>query len=381
MCRIFLLIACFILSFANAEVKNTNFSNFTGKVTGSKVRLRTDADLDSRIITQLNKGSLFLVVGEKRDFYAVRPPINTKFYVFRSYIIDNTVEAHRVNVRLFPSLDAPVIGRLEHKQKIRGEILASNNKWIAISPPENMNFYIAKDYVYNIGRPDYYLASVKKQKAASKSTLVASNTSIKKALSPSTKANIQAFSENPKKEPQNLSSPMNVSEDKKTASVDFSNSNINPSPALIEPANSQAQTVQTDQDKIAAAKKPNDRLNQQLKDLQKVDMSQKMRRWLKTEADIFTSWSTFHPEYDSEDFYKEQLASCLEIEGFLEPFADDIQNKPGDYLIKAEGLPAAYLYSTTVNLEPYVNHKIKVRVSPRPNNNFAFPAYFVLEAE
>jgi len=44
-------------------------------------------------------------------------------------------------------------------------------------------------------------------------------------------------------------------------------------------------------------------------------------------------------------------------------------------------LGVAYLYSTQVNLEDFVGKRVTLLVSPRPNNNFAFPAYYVFEVE
>ena len=383
--------------FANAEEKNKNnsFQSFTGKITGTKVRLRTGADLDSLIISQIDKDDLFLVVGEKRDFYAVRPPINTKLYVFRSYVTDNVVEGHRVNIRLHPSLDAPVVGRLQNKTRINGQVLASNSKWIAISPPAQICFYVAKDYVSKAGDSRYYLA-VQKQKAAAAKATVALATN-NKTVSPQTKKfqtvgevlNIkpnntpekaQEFSENVKKEkePQSISRPIDTPSEKKIMVLDLSSENSN----AVSDVSASATSIEIiSSSNITEKPLTKAQRRQKLAILEKVDMSRSMKSWLPSEAELFSSWSTFHPDKDPEDFYKEQLASCMEIEGVLESFTDDIQNKPGDYLVKLENRPVAYLYSTQVNLQPYLNQKVSVRVTPRPNNNFAFPAYFVLEID
>jgi hypothetical protein len=44
-------------------------------------------------------------------------------------------------------------------------------------------------------------------------------------------------------------------------------------------------------------------------------------------------------------------------------------------------IPVAYLYSTQVNLNTLLGKQVNLQVSPRYNNNFAFPAYFVLGVE
>src|SRR6185436_8172560 len=103
------------------------FSPFTGKVKGKKVRLRANADLESRVVKELNRSDLLVVTGEKGDFYSVEPPPGSKAYVFRSFVLDGVVEGNRVNVRLEPSLDAPVIAHLNSGDPIKGVLSALNN--------------------------------------------------------------------------------------------------------------------------------------------------------------------------------------------------------------------------------------------------------------
>src|SRR6267154_353385 len=86
------------------KVPEVNVNPFTGKVKGRKVRMRLRPDLDSRIIKELSKNELVVVVGEKGEFWAVQAPVGTKAYIFRSFVLDNVVEGNRVNIRLEPSL-------------------------------------------------------------------------------------------------------------------------------------------------------------------------------------------------------------------------------------------------------------------------------------
>jgi len=144
----------------NAESNSTKtekiFKPFTGKLTGNKVRVRLNPDLDAHIITSLNKNDIVLVVKDEKDFWAIKPFSHLKAYIFRSYVIDNLVEADRVNVRLEPNLDSPVIGQLHNKDKVKGEICSHNNKWLEIPFPNNIHFYIAKEYITYAGNADYY---------------------------------------------------------------------------------------------------------------------------------------------------------------------------------------------------------------------------------
>ncbi len=89
-----------------------SFASFTGKVRAKKLRLRVNAELDGYVIKELTKGELLSVIGEKGEYWAVEPIADTKAYIFRSFVLDNTVEGNHVNLRLEPSLDAPVIGHM-----------------------------------------------------------------------------------------------------------------------------------------------------------------------------------------------------------------------------------------------------------------------------
>ena len=83
------------------------------------------------------------------------------------------------------------------------------------------------------------------------------------------------------------------------------------------------------------------------------------------------------------DFDKEQQENSITLKGVIEPYQKPVKNKPGDYLLVSgiSNLPVAYLYSTKINLQDYIGMEIEVIASPRPNNHFAFPAYFVLKIE
>src|ERR1700722_8977632 len=133
-----------------AKVVEVPVSAFTGKVKGKKVRLRVNADLDSPVVRELGKNELLSVVAEKGDFWAVQAPAGTKAYVFRSFVLDNVIEGNRVNIRLEPTTDAPIISHLNAGDKIQGTICASNNKWLEISAPANTRFYVAKGYLENV---------------------------------------------------------------------------------------------------------------------------------------------------------------------------------------------------------------------------------------
>jgi hypothetical protein len=342
----------------SAEEKN--IPGFTGKVTGNKVRMRLQADLDSPIFTLLKKGEELSVVGEKNDFYAVKPPQGTKFYVFHRYIANNTVTGHRVNIRLLPSLDSPVVGRLQHNLSIETAPCQQNSRWLAIAPPPNVYFYVAKDYVV-------------KTKVIYENLIAVNDKNQKKTVREALNSPSQHLKNLPEKvgqKPEKFSKLENEKSKQKTELDLEANQNM-------------LQTIKLQNSKVSPdlnnsqATVDNNTLQKFYKTNQPI--SEHMKNWIPKEAELFSSWSTFHPEKTIEEFYQEQKASSLELKGVVISFFETIQNKPGDFLIRSDTLPQAYLYSTQINLQNYVGKEVTLKVTPRPNNNFAFPAFFVLE--
>ncbi|NDE82278.1 MAG: hypothetical protein EB051_01510 [Chlamydiia bacterium] len=70
--------------------------------------------------------------------------------------------------------------------------------------------------------------------------------------------------------------------------------------------------------------------------------------------------------------------ASTEISGIVEPYTAPVKCKPGDFIIRDKDLPVAYIYSTQINLQNLVGQKVTLKGVARPNNNFAFPAYFIL---
>ncbi len=99
------------------------------------------------------------------------------------------------------------------------------------------------------------------------------------------------------------------------------------------------------------------------------------------EESLYLAWSSRNEDRSLDEFYDTQRQEGMVITGIVEPYVAPVKMKPGDYVIKDKDLTKAYLYSTQINLNEYVGKKVTVMVTPRSNNNFAFPAYFVLSVE
>ncbi len=343
------------------------FSPFTGKIKRQKVRLRASADLESPVVKELRKGELLVVNGKKGDFYAVEPPAGTKAYVFRSFVLDGVVEGNRVNVRFAPSLDAPIIGHLNSGDHIQGVISSLNNKWYEISPPSGTRFYVAKEFVESVGGPELKVQLDKRRNAAEQ--LIDAATLLTQV-------------EMKKSYPQ-----MDIDQIKhkyQTVMNDFSDC-----ADLAEKAKESFNVLQEEytqrkiaflEDKAEGKVSEGDEKSLSFTELA-LNPTDRMKMWEPVEESIYLGWASRNEDRSLDEFYADQRQNAIRISGFVEPYTAPVKNKPADHIVKSGDLPMAYVYSTQINLQEYAGKKVTLLVTPRSNNNFAFPAYFVLSVE
>ena len=410
--KIFILIS--LLSFCGVFAqKNENketatnwqaektFRSFTGKISGNKVRLRSHPDLDGHIIKQMKKDDLILVVGEEGNFWSILAPESIKAYIFKTYVLDGVIEANRVNVRLYPNTEAPIIGMLDKGEKIESKPCKENAKWLEIATPSKVNFYVAKEYVSYAGDVTLFAKMSKQKEEAEKllnSAYFLTQAECKKPfneMSPD-KAISQFetiikgyadFSEYVQQAKEGLALLQDNYLQKKIAFLElkanisdvekekiFSNLAVD---VEKEKSEEEPQKNNLSHDPRAPIKiEPN------LWGKKNSELSEKMKMWMQIEESLFAAWSVFHPGKKANDFYKEQQANAITLKGKVSPYLQKVKNIPGNYLLKNEkNCPIAFLYSTEIDLEKHLEENITLFVSPRPNNNFAFPAYFVNSIE
>ncbi len=365
------------------------FKSFTAKVAANKVRLRLKPDVDSHIVRQFNKNDLLLVIGEQGDFYAVQPPKETKAYVFRSYILDNVVEANRVNVRLEPHVDGPIIAQLPTGARIEGQVCPMNHKWLEIPPPAGAKFFVAKEFLTQVGGPDYLVTMEKRKQKVDElvtAAYTAANAECKKsyedmALEPllaQFQEIVRDFADFPQALTQAKEGLALVKQTYLQKKIDFLESKAQLSPTakeelLAKHKMENRELFSTDAGAIAP--------DLFAKRVAKQEMSNEMRFWDTMEESLYLSWTAFHSGKKMDDFYAEQKANAAVLTGTIEPYVHPVKNRPGDFLLRGAEAPIAYLYSTAINLEKYAGKQVTVLAAPRPNNHFAFPAYFVLNVE
>ncbi len=386
--------------------KASSYDAFTGKITKNKVRLRLQPAYDGHVLREFQRNDMVVVLGETEDFYAIQPPADAKGYVFRTYILDNIVEGTRVNVRLKPDLDAPVIAQLNSGDHVEGVISPSNNKWLEIKIPSSTRYYIAKEYIEKIG--DAGLMARQEKRKEDVYNLLSNTESISRLemAKPFDQINLDGvksnyqhiihdytdFPEAAAKAKELLASLQDAYIAKKLV---FLESQAQRSSTVLEAKNKQLveelhahkTKLATLEQKIEKDKKETTVTNSTPALVQPVkkptQLPVNMSIWLPAEERLFAEWVEQTGKNNPNMFYEEQMKNAFILKGIVDPYTRPVKNKPGDYMLinSSSKLPIAFLYSTQVNLQDFIGHEVSIRVAPRPNNNYAFPAYFVLSLE
>ncbi|WP_213155353.1 SH3 domain-containing protein [Neochlamydia sp. AcF65] len=371
------------------------FAAFTGRTLKNKVRIRLQPNLEAPILRESNKGDLWIVVGERDDFYALEAPEDLKGYVFRTYVLDNTIEGSRVNVRLEPHLDAPVIAQLQTGDKVNGQISALNNKWLEITPPASTHFYIAKEYIEKIGNADLKASLNHKRKegiSLLESTLTQSQ---QEFLKPWNQINLEKINEDLNKIINTYSDFPEIQGRARELLATIQEDYLQKKIYYLENLSTHAEQLHTHNktlsSKVALQEQRIAELEQanqpKLPSSSSVTSSSysadKMSAWLPVENQLYETWAEMHDNQPISAYYDEQQQQASTIKGIIQPYDRSVRNKPGDFVLlnPTTQIPMAYLYSTQVNLQNYLGRDITLKASPRNNNDFAYPAYFVLSIE
>lgn len=374
---------------SQTSLKKTEvFRPFTGKALANKVRIRVKPDLDSHIFRAIGKNDLLLIVGEEGNFYAIQPPKDTKAYVFRSYILDDVVEANRVNIRLEPHIDGPIIGQLQSGDKVKGHVAAMNNKWIEITPPSSTRFYVSKEFIANAGGPDYFVMMEKKKAQVADllhNAILGAEAESKKSYEDMAP---QPMIEQFQTIIRNFADFSEATAQAKEGLALLKDTYLQKKIAYLE---AKAQLSLSAKDELLARHKLEyqelfaDQLTSESRELFPKKRTKKeideTHFWNRIEESLYLNWTAFHSGRKVNDFYAEQRANAIVLSGTLELYDHPVKNRPGDFILKSDEAPIAYLYSTIIDLKQQEGKYVKLLVTPRPNNHFAFPAYFVLNIE
>jgi hypothetical protein len=350
-----------------------DFKPFTGKISGNRVRLRAAPSLEGSILKELSAGSLCVVTGEVDEFYAIKPEASVKGYVFRSYVLDGVVEASNLNVRLEPDMGSIVLVQLKQGDKVQGTVCAGNPKWLSIDLPKNVRFFVAKNYVTNLGDESLF-TTIQTRRQQVSSHLSALEISIKQELAkPFSQIKLLPY----------------VNELKVIISQ---NEDL---PDLVEYAQTLVRTLQEQYlslsqsssgctaieplDQIALSNAAGD------SSAAKTPQAPRLLSFVleQQENGLIEEAIASGKCVNRESFYTLDQKQAEELVGQLVPYERPVKNRPGDFIlvnIKTKS-PVAYLYSNKVDLNAHVGQTVRLLVTSRPNHHFALPAYFVQELQ
>lgn len=368
------------------------FTPFTGKIAKNKVRMRLAPTFDSPIIKQFDKDEMLIVTGEEEDFYSVQAPSNMKAYIFRTFVLDGVVEGNDVNVRLEPSTESSIIAKVSNGEIVEGKICSQNNKWLEINIPATTKFYINKELIEKAG-DENYLVVHQKRKENLKKLLDQTIASIKKSESENfQKIDYEGITSNLKKISSEYSEFEKESTEANHLLVSFNENYGKRKLEDLEKRSKEFSDVASLQKEKTRLCKAIDEQKQELEVLNKEVCTKKITKviasvgsdvlsvWMPKEESLYAKWKAHQEEGSWEAFYNEQVKLSDTLVGKLESYQKKVSNKPGDYLLlNSKNIPIAYLYSTMIDLKDYLGKEVTISASKRPNNNFAYPAYFVLK--
>lgn len=379
----FALVSTSFFAFAGESAKEVsqnseNFKSFTGKITRNKVRMRLKPSLEAPILQELSQEDLVIVTGESDEFYAVKPPAEVKAYVFRTFVLDGVVEGNRVNVRLEPDTDAHVISQLNSGDQVVGTISPLNSKWLEISPPESTRFYICKEYVHAIGEPSLFTILTQRREDVDQileTSIIASQSELQKPYEEirleeaiiNLNKIISQYSDFPSqvsKAKEQINAIQEALLQKKLAYLENKTFHLEREKNLFQTFSEMLAAAPSTKETALAEPHSND-------------------PWVSVEQKLYDVWLAKNPGASLENYYADQQKNALHLSGVVEPYQRPIRNKPGDYILvsKTTKLPVAYLYSTRIDLSTKANQEVSIVALPRPNYDFAFPAYFVFSAD
>lgn len=409
------LITCIAFGTIGAEspTEDVVHTPFTAKVTRNKVRLRPQPNLDCHVIRELSRGDLLAVIDEKDDFYVCRPDeLQDEAYVYKNYISDEIIQGERVNVRLRPDLDSPVITQLNNGDKvISAGPSALDERWIQICVPEGVNYYVAKELVESCGDINYVTEVREKTRHAEQMISSAWMVCEAELQKPFEEISIDQplahlrqvtntlaeLPEQSEKAEELLSRATQAYTEKRLAYLEakISRSDQKKESKSFFKKEKKALT-QTDpitelESSIADYRVQLNALEETIEQnvvteetsIRPLFPSNLDPTWMPVEEKLFAKWSQEHPGALQEEFYTEQKRDATTMEGVITSYNRPVKNKPGDFIVVDESsqIPIAFVYSTLVDLSSHVGKQVTITALPRNNNNFAFPAYFALSVE
>lgn len=163
------LFFCALLAISGFGAQGADFS---ARVNGDGVNLRADSTVSSSVICELRQGETLKVSGARYEWYRVRLPRRVSLFVSDELLVplepalpapaSNIIPdappkrnaralKDRINLRLAPDQNAPVLGMLEAGQVV--ELSGREAGWWKILPPENAFGWVHQKFLEKIPEP------------------------------------------------------------------------------------------------------------------------------------------------------------------------------------------------------------------------------------
>lgn len=114
-------------------------------VTGDRVSLRAEPDLNAVLMGRAMRGDRFILHDHTdSEWVGVSLPDGMDVWVNSAYVLDEVVQAERLNIRSGPSLSHPVVGVVEMGRalSVRGQVA----DWLKIAPTPECTVWLHRDY-------------------------------------------------------------------------------------------------------------------------------------------------------------------------------------------------------------------------------------------
>lgn len=114
------------------------------RVRSDRVNLRARPDTSAEVIVQANAGDRFTVVSTQADWVAIVPPESVDFWAHRDFVKDGVSTVNKLNLRAGPGINYSIVGSVESgvKLDVRGQF----GEWMKVAPSNGV-LWISRELV------------------------------------------------------------------------------------------------------------------------------------------------------------------------------------------------------------------------------------------
>lgn len=153
-------LSLFLLAhFSFANCAQESFLSFKGEINSDNINIRQDSTVNAPIICNVDKDSRVEVISDFYEWYRIRLPKFAPSYIKKSLVEcifyeepqinracqNGRVLKDRVNVRLSPNENSPILGQIDKNETVN--IIQEESDWYKIEPIKESFGWIHKKFV------------------------------------------------------------------------------------------------------------------------------------------------------------------------------------------------------------------------------------------